>query len=253
MRMTWKLITISISHFCEKARWALDRSGIAYTEEGHIPLFHVPYALSKKKTRTTPILVHDHGTETDSTDILRFIDEQVAEPKKLFPCDTQLRDKVVAWEERFDRSLGPATRRWAYFHLLPHRKLTLEIARCGASMGEYRLLQVLFPLFRRVLRKGLAITPEKSAQSLEKIHSIFSEVSEALADGRRYLVGDRFTAADLTFAALASPALLPAEHPLIKIDQNKMPDSMRDEVEKLRATRAGLFALRLYTEERKKA
>ena len=29
-------ITIPISHYCEKARWALDRAGVAYVEERHV-------------------------------------------------------------------------------------------------------------------------------------------------------------------------------------------------------------------------
>ena len=42
------------------------------------------------------------------------------------------------------------------------------------------------------------------------IDRVFEDIAARLAGGRRYLVGDRFTAADLTLAALAAPALLPA-------------------------------------------
>src|SRR5215475_11254459 len=35
-----RLITIPISHYCEKARWALDRAGIAFREERHVQLVH---------------------------------------------------------------------------------------------------------------------------------------------------------------------------------------------------------------------
>ena len=31
-----RLVTIPISPFCEKARWALDRAGLAYREERHV-------------------------------------------------------------------------------------------------------------------------------------------------------------------------------------------------------------------------
>ena len=34
-----RLITIRFSHYCEKARWALDRGRIAYEERSHLPLF----------------------------------------------------------------------------------------------------------------------------------------------------------------------------------------------------------------------
>ena len=34
------LITIPISHFCEKARWALDRAGVEYEERAHLQVIH---------------------------------------------------------------------------------------------------------------------------------------------------------------------------------------------------------------------
>ena len=37
-------------------------------------------------------------------------------------------------------------------------------------------------------------------------------MAEMLADGRPFLLGDRFTAADLTFAALAAPVVLPPRY-----------------------------------------
>ena len=40
MSAPYRLITIPPSHYCEKARWALDYAGISYREEGHPPLLH---------------------------------------------------------------------------------------------------------------------------------------------------------------------------------------------------------------------
>ncbi len=34
--MSRRLLTIPISHYCEKARWALDRAGLDYVEERHV-------------------------------------------------------------------------------------------------------------------------------------------------------------------------------------------------------------------------
>lgn len=42
-----RLVTIPISHYCEKARWALERAGIDYEERRHLQLFHyVPAILA---------------------------------------------------------------------------------------------------------------------------------------------------------------------------------------------------------------
>ena len=53
-----KLITFGRSHFCEKARWALDWHGIAYDEIGWPPGLHI--ILAKRcgaKATTLPILL----------------------------------------------------------------------------------------------------------------------------------------------------------------------------------------------------
>lgn len=100
------------------------------------------------------------------------------------------------------------------------------------------------------IRKGFGITPEGAQRSIDRVCAIFSEVDKLLRNGRLYLVGGRFTAADLTFAALASPVLLPelgiAAYPKIQ----DVPAPMRERIEQLRDTDAGRFALRMYAQER---
>jgi hypothetical protein len=40
----------------------------------------------------------------------------------------------------------------------------------------------------------------------------FEQVDESLANGHAFICGDRFTAADLTFAALGGPMVVPPEY-----------------------------------------
>lgn len=248
--MSWTLITIPASHYCDKARWALDRAGLPYVEHGHVPMLHWLEARRQKGTRTVPILVHDAGVATDSTDILHFIDARSPAERKLFPDDPALREQVAAWEERFDKSLGPAARRLVYHHLLDAPALALAVLGAHAPAGEVAILKLGFPVFARLMRRGMNITPKTAAKSRDKLTAVFADVSAALADGRRYLVGDRLTAADVAFAALASPVLLPDGHPKLRVALADVPAAMRAEIEALRATPAGQFGLRLYREDR---
>jgi glutathione S-transferase len=79
---------------------------------------------------------------------------------------------------------------------------------------------------------------------------VFDDIAKRASEGRRYLLGDRFTAADLTFAALAAPMLSPPRYGPPLPPPEAMPQRLAREVERLRAHPAGAFANRLYNEER---
>jgi glutathione S-transferase len=108
------------------------------------------------------------------------------------------------------------------------------------------------PVFKAFMRRSLRLTPEGTARSLAKVEAFFEAVSARVAGRGGWLVGDTFTAADLTFAALASPALMPAEHPIPWPGDAALPDAVRALRDKLRATPAGALALRAYAEHRRR-
>lgn len=242
------LITMPQSHYAEKARWALDRLSIPYVEAPHIPLVH-RLATARFGGRSVPVLVHGDNRLVDSTDILRYVDT-CRGGDRLYPMAPDLRLAVETLEHRFDEALGPHTRRCAYFQLLPHRASLYLLMSHGVPRMESILLTLNLPMVIGAIRKGLGITQASAQRSFDRVCAIFAEVDELLSNGRPYLVGDHFTAADLTFAALASPVLLPkfriAAYPKIQ----DVPHTMRERIEQLRDTDAGRFALRMYAQER---
>lgn len=116
------LITLPLSHFCEKARWGMQRYGIAFSEDGHAPLFHMWAVQSAGGKGSVPVLKlpPPEGACVDgSTAILRWVDERTRDKEalpRLFPADTEA--EVTRLCDLFDTKLGPATRRWAYSYLL---------------------------------------------------------------------------------------------------------------------------------------
>ena len=61
------------------------------------------------------------------------------------------------------------------------------------------------------IRQMYAITAENVALDMDRVTAAYERL-DTLLENRRYLVGDRFSRADLTLAALAAPTWRPPEH-----------------------------------------
>jgi glutathione S-transferase len=242
-----RFITIRFSHFCEKARWALDRAGLSYREESHVPILAWRAAISAGGQRTVPCLITPDGVLTDSTDILRWVDRQGG-PPPLFPQGPDAA-AVAELEEQFDRHLGPASRRLIYFHLGQHPDILRALLVSAGTGWEARLGRVFFPVLRAMIVRGLRINPAGVDRSRRALEETLTSVEARLSDGRPFLCGDRLTAADLTFAALLYPLILPQEI-AGALPPSSPPEQLASITAPYRARPAGQFALRLYQQHR---
>jgi glutathione S-transferase len=235
-----RLITIPISHYCEKARWALDRAGIEYVEERHVQGISRLASRRAGGVGTTPVLVAPDRTLADSDDILAYADGG------LRTDDPQVR-AVSRW---LDRALGIPDRRLIYAHVLPHKRLLMRFNNTGVPAWEAATLRLLWPAVAPWAAKQLGIAAGTAARDEAITRDAFDVVAGWLADGRPFLCGDAFTAADLTFAALSAAVIAPPNYgtPLPQPDDG--PPEVAALVHRFREHPAGEFALRLYREQR---
>jgi glutathione S-transferase len=244
------LVTIPISHYCEKARWALDRAGVAYTEHAHLQFVHQFAARRAGGGKTVPVLVCDAGVLSDSTDILDYADAHAAPDRRIYPDDAAAAAEIRELEVEFDDRLGPHGRRWMY-HLLRRRSdLASRYGTAGVPGFERIMLPLLYPAVYAWIDRHLEITQETSDQSIDEVRTVFDEVGGRLADGRPYLCGGTFTAADLTFSALAAPVLMPPGYGVELPQPDELPPAAADVVHELRAHPAGRHALAMFRNER---
>jgi glutathione S-transferase len=90
------------------------------------------------------------------------------------------------------------------------------------------------------------LSPENLAEGREVVRRQLDAVGERLADGRPFLLGDEFTAADLTFAAMSAICVLPPQYGSAVPPLDLLDEAARQWVTETREHPAGQFALRLY-------
>ncbi|HET7510943.1 MAG TPA: glutathione S-transferase family protein [Solirubrobacterales bacterium] len=245
------LITIPISHYCEKARWALDRAGIAYKERAHLQVIHwIPVARAGGK-KTAPVLVWGDRVFADSAEIVEEASARARPERALFPDDPAAAAEVRALQREFDEVLGPEGRRWMYFNIRGRRDIAIAYGTTGVPAWERRGLPLVYPLAARIIDRYLDITPANAEQSEAKVHAVFESVAERLGDGRAYLCGERFSAADLTFASLAASLVMPPEYGVPLPQPDELPPAMATKVHEFRTHPAGAYALKMFREERR--
>jgi glutathione S-transferase len=137
-----------------------------------------------------------------------------------------------------------------YAHMLPERKLMLDVNNQGVPAWEDRALRLAWPLITRLVERELDMSRTTIADDEPRVWAAFDAIAERLADGRAHLCGERFTAADLTFAALASPAVCPPEYSVRLPRPEELPAPLAAKIGAFRAHPAGAYALELFRTER---
>lgn len=245
--MTPTLWHIELSHYSEKARWALDHKGIAHRRRAPLVGLHQPIAmaLTRSRHRRMPVLRLDGGHAIgDSTAIVAALEERFPDPP-LYPADPAERARALALEDHFDEHLGPPLRAFAWHHVLGQRH-GIGDAIAPQRPAVRRTLNAAAPLAARIIRGDYGATAERAAETRAAIVAAADRVERELRPSG-YLAGDAFSVADLTGAALFTPVLQPPQRP-------HLPDTFPPAVlalrEELEAREAGRWVAEMYARHR---
>jgi glutathione S-transferase len=241
-----RLLTIPISHYCEKARWALDRAGIDYREERHVQGIHRLAARRAGGGSTVPVLVTPERVIGESREIVAWVDARLATEHRLLGRSADAQSLC----ERFDGRLGPAARRLMYVHMLDQRALALRYNNQGVPAWERRALVVGWPLMSRFVGRVLGIAPGIELEDERAVWEELDLVAARLAGGVPYLAGERFGAEDLTFACMAAAVVFPPVYGVRLPQPHELPARTAALVQRARAHPAGAHALKMFAEHR---
>lgn len=182
-----RLITIPVSHYCEKIRWALTRLQIPFVEERHMPPFHRfatrlvgrqtdPVLVTEAERhmspinrfvsrlvggQSVPVLITETSILTNSEEILKYVDAIASDRAKLYPTDSENRQQVEELVKSFDSVLAPAVRQWFYFYTFNQTQL---INRFGVKVFPGSSVS-FFPLYL----DGCALTYFRCTKSMSSL------------------------------------------------------------------------------------
>jgi glutathione S-transferase len=234
------------SHYNEKARWALDWKGIPHIRRSLLPGWHLPRVLWMTRQTATPVLQVDGEVIPDSTRIIERLERLRPDPP-LFPPDEGARRRAAELEEFFDTELGPHLRRALFFEALDHGDFAVSLFTTGESATTRAIYGATFPVGRAIMRQSMGIDAPRAAESRRKVEAAVDRLEHELqASG--YLVGERFSVADLTAAALLSPLVMPGEFPYAF--PSVLPDSVARYRESLATRRAFAWTNEMYRRHR---
>jgi glutathione S-transferase len=203
------LYHIQISHYNEKARWALDYKSVAHVRRAPPPMMHTLWAYAMTRTATFPVLALNGEKIGDSTRIIETLERRYPEPP-LYPSDDAERRRALELEEFFDEELGPHIRRAVFAEVTRDPTALALAAAPRAGRATHLAFRTTAPAVGPVLRMRFGIKPETAERGREKTHAALDRVAAELGPSG-YLVGDAFTVADLTAAALLMPLVRPPE------------------------------------------
>jgi glutathione S-transferase len=198
-----------ISHFNEKVRWALDWKGIPHRRRA-LSFDYLPRALWATGRPTLPILFLDGRAIGDSTRIIEALEGFKPEPP-LYPREAPARRRALELEDFLDEELGHAMRTALLGPLFAtNPDGVVGVLSLGMTDRARRTMRALFPAFRAYYKLRHRIAPPTIEVAPAQVRAALDRIAAELQPSG-YLVGDHFSVADLTAAALLWPLVLPPE------------------------------------------
>jgi glutathione S-transferase len=196
-----------ISHYNEKVRWALDFKQWPHRRTALVPGWHMRTARRLSGQSSLPILEIDGKAAHDSTAIIAEIERLRPDPP-LYPSDPMARVRALTLEDYFDDRVAPDLRRLFWSCYLGHWGACTRMCTDGRGLLTRAAFGAIFPIARPFFRRQLRMS--ELANARERLRSYFDRLESTIGPSG-YLVGDAFSIADLTAAAVMTAIIRPPQ------------------------------------------
>jgi len=207
------LFIFTISHYCEKTRWALDTLGIDYQLKTLAPGSHIKFAKENQLKRgSLPILItSDNQVIQGSKHIIDWAEQQSVNKTSLSETSSQHH----AAEKRLDDILGVHVRRFFYSEALIEQSASVKkIFMAELSLIERCKLSLAWPLIQKMMIQAMDLGYSQGLESLKIIEGELDWLDSLIQSNKKFLIEDQFSRVDITAASLLGPLIKPNNHPL---------------------------------------
>ncbi len=198
-------------------------------------------------TSTLPVIDIDGTRIGDSTRIIEELERRWPDPA-LYPADPDERRRALELEDFFDEHCAHELRRVMFDPVLDRPELMAEAAGTDRRRGA-SVMKVMYPVMKRAVRFKYDINPESAAEARKVVLAAMDRIEQERGPSG-YLVGDEFSVADLTAAAIFAPFVCPPEFPYHQVDPDRFPDDLKRWREPLTERPAFKYVLDMYARHR---
>jgi len=245
------LYTFNLSHFSEKARWALDYEGLPYQEKVLLPGPHRLTTLRIAKKSEVPILAHDGHCVQGSGAILDYIADRLG-GIKLTPAAADVRASALALEQELDHAFGRGAQRVLYSVLLKpeHASKVIDLWADNGPKWSRTFYSFAFPVISSAVKRMYKTTsPELVERAKEQFVVAIDKLDAQLAR-TPYLGGEQPSRLDISAAALLGPVCRPKEH---HVKWPSTPPELLDFELRLKGRPTWEHVLRMYRQHRRQS
>ena len=239
------LYQFRISHYCEKARWALDYKKLPYTTRNLLVGLHIKQIRKIAPESSVPVLKIKDRYIQGSDKILDYLDS--IGDIIMTPPEADLARQAREWETSADRYFGVPIRCLLYNEILdkPHVLLPMWLDQ-GPFYGKlyYRFA---YKQINKVVREKMQVNDRTATMSRKQIDRGIEKLHTALSR-TDYLAAPYFTRADMSVCSLLAPILCPPQsgyhwHADMSVE-------LSDYRQSLLATPAGKWVTAMYQKHR---
>lgn len=199
------------SHYNEKARWALDFKSVPHKRISYLPGPHAAAMRKLAGTTETPVLKIGGLVIAGSAAIIDALEANYSDPP-LYPADPEQRREALALQSWFDEEVGPGIRRALFAELTQELGYLCKLFASEKPLHTRLFYRAALPIARGTIKASMSINEPGAVEAGYRVTQAALDRVAAQAGSSGYLVGDSFSVADLTAAALLAPACNPP-HP----------------------------------------